>query len=57
MHDGNATDLVDHVALAPAQGLSGTNRQRMNQARRQRAWDVSQRVARDVWEMALFSSY
>jgi hypothetical protein len=53
LRDDNATDLIDQAALAPIQGLSGTNRQRINQARLQRAWDVSQRVARDDWEVSL----
>lgn len=49
--DNDPNDLVDQAAQTGTQGLSGANRQRLNQARLQRAWDVSQRVARDDWEV------
>lgn len=32
------------------QGLNGTNRQKMNQSKLQRAWDTSHRSSRDDWE-------
>lgn len=49
-------DLVDQAALGGAQGIGGTVRQRLNQARLQRAWDVSQRVSRDDWEVSFSGS-
>ena len=44
------SDLVDPAQSSVLQGLSGTNRQTMNQWKLQRAWDTAHRSSRDDWE-------